>query len=98
MAIESFSNQATEDIARGKNSKVARSLLPVALHKKAKKKLFMLHIAKKVSDLRIPSSNRLEKLHGNRKGQYSIRINDQYRICFDWQNESATNVEVVDYH
>lgn len=58
----------------------------------------MLHRAMSVVDLKIPPANRLEKLHGNRAGQWSIRVNDQWRICFDWQNGDALNVEIVDYH
>ena len=58
----------------------------------------MLHRAITLNDLRIPPANRLEKLHGNRVGQWSIRVNDQWRICFDWQNGDVLNVEIVDYH
>ena len=58
----------------------------------------MLHRAISVVDLKIPPANRLEKLHGNRGGQWSIRINDQWRICFQWQNGDAFEVEIVDYH
>ncbi|MCY7347110.1 MAG: type II toxin-antitoxin system RelE/ParE family toxin [Pyrinomonadaceae bacterium] len=58
----------------------------------------MINNAKTVNDLRIPPANRLEKLVGSRAGQYSIRINDQWRICFDWQADNAYNVEIVDYH
>jgi len=57
-----------------------------------------LDAAEVLQDLRIPPSNRLEKLSGDRQGQYSIRINDQWRICFEWQNGDAYNVEIVDYH
>jgi proteic killer suppression protein len=62
------------------------------------KKLRMLKNSKCLTDLKIPPSNRLEKLKGNRKGQYSIRINDQWRICFTWQHPDAYNVQIVDYH
>jgi len=58
----------------------------------------MLNNAKTINDLRVPPANRLEKLSGNRLGQYSIRINDQWRICFDWRADNAYNVEIVDYH
>lgn len=58
----------------------------------------MLHRAVTIVDLRVPPANRIEKLHGNRTGQWSIRVNDQWRICFDWQNGDALNVEIVDYH
>lgn len=58
----------------------------------------MIDAAKEVKDLRSPPGNRLEELHGNRKGQHSIRINDQYRICFRWDGQNAHDVEIVDYH
>jgi proteic killer suppression protein len=58
----------------------------------------MINYAKSIDDLRIPPANRLEKLSGNRAGQYSIRINIQWRICFDWREDNAYNVEIVDYH
>lgn len=58
----------------------------------------MLHRATSVVDLRVPPANRLEKLHGNRRGQWSIRVNDQWRICFRWQSSGAYYVEIVDYH
>jgi len=62
------------------------------------RKLRMLKNSQSLTDLRIPPSNRLEKLKGNRKSQYSIRINDQWRICFTWQHPDVYNVEIVDYH
>jgi proteic killer suppression protein len=58
----------------------------------------MLHAATELRDLRSPPGNRLEALHGNRAGQYSIRVNDQFRICFEWSDAGPTNVEIVDYH
>ena len=64
----------------------------------ALRKLFMIQRAHELKDLRIPPANRLEKLKGERKNQYSIRINDQYRICFQWEDSNAYNVEIVDYH
>ncbi|HFD92408.1 MAG TPA: excinuclease ABC subunit A [Gammaproteobacteria bacterium] len=69
-----------------------------AIERVARRKLLYLHRAKRLTDLRVPPGNRLEALKGNRKGQYSIRINDQYRICFAWKNGNASNVEIVDYH
>jgi toxin HigB-1 len=62
------------------------------------RKLIILHRAKDLNDLRIPPGNRLEKLSGNRNGQYSIRINDQWRICFYWNNGIASKIEITDYH
>lgn len=64
----------------------------------AYKKLILLHAATDINDLRIPPGNRLEILQGNRKGQHSIRINDQWRICFRWVDGNAFEVEIVDYH
>jgi proteic killer suppression protein len=64
----------------------------------AERKLQMLDAAVELADLRIPPGNRLEKLAGDRKGQYSIRINDQWRICFEWKDAGAWGVEIVDYH
>ena len=71
---------------------------PASIHQRAYKKLRMLHNAKTLTDLRIPPSNCLEKLTGDRQEQYSIRINRQWRICFDWENGDAYEVEMVDYH
>ncbi|MEM9904979.1 MAG: type II toxin-antitoxin system RelE/ParE family toxin [Cyanobacteria bacterium P01_D01_bin.44] len=98
MAIRSFRNKATEDINYGRNSKAALKLLPSELHRKAQIKLARLGAATSLQDLRELRGNRLEALQGDRKGQYSIRINDQYRICFRWEQEHAYEVEIVDYH
>ena len=68
------------------------------LEQVARRKLLMLHAAIELDNLCIPPGNRLEALRGNRKGQHSIRINDQWRLCFSWQNNGAYNVEIVDYH
>jgi proteic killer suppression protein len=72
--------------------------LPASLRISALKKLTILHWATTLSDLAVPGGNRLEALTGNRKGQHSIRINDQYRLCFIWLNGDASEVEIVDYH
>jgi len=69
-----------------------------AFERIARRKLLLLHRAKLLDDLRVPPGNRLEALRGNRKGQYSIRINDQWRICFVWVQGDARDVEIVDYH
>ena len=71
---------------------------PAEIQQIAVRKLRMLHNAQNLKDLRIPPANRLEKLSGDREGQYSIRINDQWRICFDWIDGNAYSVEIVDYH
>ena len=68
------------------------------VHRAALRKLLLLDAAEKLEDLRIPPGNRLEKLAGNRQGQHSIRINDQWRICFRWSEGDAYEVEIVDYH
>lgn len=72
--------------------------LPENIQNVAFRKLRMLHRAVSLHDLRVPPGNRLELLKGKRDGQYSIRINDQWRICFEWHNNEAYNVEIVDYH
>ncbi len=72
--------------------------LEVALQRKAQLKLRYIHLAHEVSDLRTPPGNRLEKLGGDRSGQYSVRINQQYRVCFRWTSNGAEDVEFVDYH
>ncbi len=68
------------------------------IEKQARRKLDMLHQARNLGDLRAPPANRLEALSGNRRGQHSIRINDQWRLCFTWTEEDPANVEIVDYH
>jgi toxin HigB-1 len=96
--IRSFLNQATEDIFDGKNSKNSRKLCPVSIWNIAVRKLEQIDSAITLEDLNVPPGNRLESLSGNRIGQYSIRINDQFRICFTWKNGYADKVEIVDYH
>lgn len=92
--IESFQDDQTELIWRGEYSR----RLPQDIQTIARRKLRMLNNARILTDLRIPPANRLEALKGRRKGQYSIRINDQWRICFTWANGNANRVEIVDYH
>ena len=96
--ILSFKNQATEDIFDSKDSKAARKLCPRNLWSTARRKLDQLNAVTSLEELNIPPGNRLEALKGNRQGQHSIRINQQYRICFIWQQEKVTEVEIVDYH
>jgi proteic killer suppression protein len=72
--------------------------IPTPLQRAALRKLVMLHAADSLDDLRVPPGNRLEQLHGARQGQYSIRVNDQWRICFVWREGNAEQVEMVDYH
>ncbi len=92
--IKSFKSKETEKIFRRNFSRK----LPQDIQKTAYRKLAFLHSAKELKDLLIPPSNRLEKLQGNRGEQHSIRINDQWRICFIWQDGDAYEVEIVDYH
>lgn len=96
--IVSFKNQATEDIFNGENSKVARKACPQTLWRIASRKLDQLDSVQELDELKIPPGNRLERLIGNRSGEYSIRINEQYRICFVWGEAGPSNVEVTDYH
>ena len=98
MAIQSFRNLATEDINYGRSSKGSRRILPVELHERARIKLARLHAATMLSDLATLPGSRLEALKGERKGQYSIRIHKQYWIFYEWRNDAAENVEIVDYH
>ena len=96
--IQSFKNQATEDIFNGKTTKAALRLFPKDIWKIASRKLDRLDSVLSLEELRIPPGNRLESLSGDRKGQYSIRINDQYRICFKWTEYGPFDVEITDYH
>ena len=95
--IRGYRNPGTQHIAYGENTKEARRILPRELHKKAQIWLAVLDSAKSLDALKSPGL-RLEKLVGERRGQWSIRINSQYRICFCWEVDTAFNVEIVDYH
>lgn len=96
--IRNFCDQATEDLFNGRNTKAARQRLPRSLWKVATRRLDALDQAEILDDLRLPPGNRLEALRGDRQGQCSIRINEQYRICFRWTESGPRDVEVVDYH
>jgi len=96
--ISSFRDGATEDIFNGINSKRARKACPRSLWRVASRKLDQLDSARLLEELKIPPKNQLEKLVGDRKGQYSIRINQQYRVCFVWKESGPSNVEITDYH
>ena len=98
MAIRNFKNKGTEDINYGRATKEASRTLPKELHRKAQIRLARLGAVTSMQDLQEIRGNRFEKLKGTRKGQCSIRINDQYRICFKWEKENALDVEIVDYH
>ena len=92
--IVGFADKETGRVWQGSVSRP----LPVGSQQKARLKLRMLHAATRLQDLRVPPANRLEALAGDRKGQHSIRINDQWRICFRWHDGQATGVQIVDYH
>lgn len=92
--IVGFSDKETEKVWRGTVSR----RLPISIQDVARRKLRMLNAAPRLDDLRIPPVNRLETLKHDRKGQHSIRINDQWRICFRWIDGNAADVEIVDYH
>lgn len=94
----SFRDAGTEDIFNGADTKRARKVCPHSLWKVARRKLELLDSAGKLGDLRVPAANRLEALKGKRTGQHSIRVNDQYRVCFVWTDLGPTDVEIVDYH
>ena len=98
MGIRGFKNKGTEDVNYGRASKEALRVLPKELHRKAQIKLARLGAVTSIQDLREIRGNRFEALKGSRRGQYSIRINDQYRICFRWEKGNALGVEITDYH
>jgi proteic killer suppression protein len=96
--IASFRDKGTEDLFDGRDPKQARKSCPSDPVRVAGRKLDQLNQAAVLGDLRAPPNNRLEKLKGEREGQYSIRINDQWRVCFWWTESGADDVEIVDYH
>ena len=96
--IRTFADQGTEDVFDGKNTAAARRSCPKSLWNVAYRKLDQLDSAIELADLRIPPGNRLEALKGDRKSQHSIRINEQYRVCFKWTDAGPEEIEIVDYH
>ena len=92
--IKGFKDRATEQIWQGQRSQ----RLPHDIQSVARRKLRYLDAARRLDDLRVPPANRLESLKGDRNGQHSIRVNDQWRICFRWRDNNAVDVEIVDYH
>ncbi len=98
MAILSYRNKATKDIALGTLSKDARRALPLTLHSLARRRLAYLAAVDSLQDLRVRPSLGLHALKNERFGQFAIKINDQYRICFEWDGRNATLAEIVDYH
>jgi proteic killer suppression protein len=92
--LRSFADKETERVWQRRRSRI----LDPKVQRAALRKLAILDAAETVEDLRVPPGNRLEKLNGDRAGQYSIRINQQWRICFEWTAAGPENVEIVDYH
>jgi toxin HigB-1 len=92
--IKTFASKETQKLFQREASRV----LPTDIQRKARQKLEILDAAEKLDDLKIPPGNRLEKLSGDREGQHSIRINQQWRICFRWKSGDCYDVEIVDYH
>jgi proteic killer suppression protein len=92
--IKSFADKETEKLFRGRRSKA----VPTELRERAFSKLLVLNAATNIVDLRAPPGNRLEKLRGDREGQYSIRVNRHYRVCFSWIGADSHDVEITDYH
>lgn len=96
--IRSFGDPGTEDVFNAHDTKRARRVCPRVLWAVARRKLELLDSAGALQDLRVPPANRLEALKGYRKGQFSIRVNDQYGICFTWTDLGPSLVEILDYH
>lgn len=96
--IVSFGNQGTEDVFDGRATRAAVKVCPRSLWKIALRKLDQLNRVRSLHELAIPPGNRLERLRGDRSQQHSIRINDQYRVCFRWESGHAFEVEITDYH
>ena len=98
LMVVSFRDSATEDIYDDRLSKAGRRRLPIDLWSIAQRKLSQMNAVERLPDLAVPPGNRLEELRGDRRGEYSIRINERYRICFVWTPEGPSEVEIVDYH
>ena len=96
--IGSFRDRGTEDVFDGVDTAAARRVCRRSVWPVARRKLDQLNRIRELRDLSIPPGNRLERLHGRRKGQHCIRINNQYRICFRWEAGDAQEIEITDYH
>ena len=96
--IRSFADEATQDLFNGSDTRRARRVCPRELWPVARRKLDQLNRVRTLQELKVPPGNRLERLRGDRAGQYSIRLNAQYRVCFRWEDSYADEVEVTDYH
>lgn len=96
--IRSFADSETEDIFNGADTRAARKTCPKSLWPIARRKLDQLNRVRALAELAVPPGNRLKRLQRDRLGQHSIRINEQYRVCFRWENGYADQVEITDYH
>lgn len=96
--IQSFHDAGTQDVYDGVDSSAARRTCPQSIWRVARRKLSQLHAVGRLEALRVPPGNQLEALHGDRRGQHSIRINERYRVCFVWSEPGPERVEIVDYH
>jgi proteic killer suppression protein len=96
--IRSFADRGTQDVFDGANTRAARRSCPRGIWRVARRKLDQLNQAAALEDVSVPPANHLKKLRGARRDQHSIRINDQYRICFRWTERGPEDVEIVDYH
>ncbi len=96
--IRAFADKGTEDVFDGSNSREARAVCPPDLWTVARRKLIQINRVSELAELAVPPGNRLERLKGDRAGQHSIRINEQYRVCFYWKEGYADEVEITDYH
>ncbi|MCF6285809.1 MAG: type II toxin-antitoxin system RelE/ParE family toxin [Candidatus Hydrogenedentes bacterium] len=96
--IISFKDRATEDIFNGRSPKNSRKACPRSIWKVVTRKLDQLDSVGSLTELKVPPGNRLKSLSGDRKGQHSIRINEQFRVCFEWTDVGPENVEITDYH
>ena len=96
--IRSFADRGTEDVFDGVDTRLARKTCPATLWAVARRKLTQLNRVRGLRELAVPPGNHLERLRSDRAGQHSIRINDQYRVCFRWEAGNADEVEIVDYH
>ena len=96
--IASFRDRGTQDVFDGRDSRAARKVCPEPIWRIARRKLDQINRVTELLELSVPPRNRLERLKRDRKGQHSIRINDQYRVCFTWEDGHAHDVEITDYH
>lgn len=96
--IRSFHDRGSEDVFDGRPTRLARQVCPASLWPIARRKLDQINRVVELRELAVPPGNRLERLKGDRRGQHSIRVNDQYRICFRWEAGHADDIEITDYH